>query len=80
MLLPIGQDNTQFTCVIVNRMLLSVHWPEAEHRRSCYLILKRRDHYDRFSEVGPHRNGTVPVRQSGWGVTATWTIAHCDRL
>jgi len=44
MLLPIGHDNTQFTRVTVNRMLLSVHWPEAEHGCSCYVILKRRDH------------------------------------
>jgi len=34
MLLPIGHDNTEFTRVTVDRMLLSVHWPEAEHRRA----------------------------------------------
>jgi hypothetical protein len=44
MLLPIGHDDTQFTGVTLNGMLLSVHRSEAEHRRSCYLMLKWRDH------------------------------------
>ena len=44
MLLPVGHDNTQLTRLTVYRVLVSVHWPEVEHRCFSHPILKRRNH------------------------------------